>query len=581
MRKETEKLVPLIPKIVIRDRAEQEAEERRLHANLEGEEDSEDEPIMSSRGRKAPSKMSKKGTVARKAPAGDAEGSPDSEARPPTNHSAPNGIVLQLKNEPHAHGSGSESLADGSQKDLTTPPPGTLTPVGVNGILSHQIDAMDVDGESMINGILPSVENVTAADPEYDDPEYKAWKSFTKKDRAIVTAERHRLFKGGQLDPEAPALLRTKLGMRRWLRKQKEAVIEAAPADKQLDSEVKEKEEDQPSGETLAEGMEGEEEKVLPDYYDSLAALPDLPHRLLWAEDSEGRVQDASDEFLRALPKGAFLSHKSHLADRIEEDLRQIQRTQKITSKIAVVKQMQLQSQIYQGQFQKHETIPLIEQDAEPHVMLDDGPILAPNASRAALQRVAGKLLLHAGFDDFQPSALEAITDMASDYFVKIARTFLEYSQALPMPSVLSGDESNKVVWKPRFSAEEAVLHTLQENGADVEALDSYVTEDVERTGTRLAKTHDSMKAHLAELLRPALTDAGPDGSNAFNDGSEQFVGGDFAEELGEDFFGFKELGLDVEFGDASMSVPLHLLKSRVYNANQAQNPRYVFSGSS
>ena len=82
MRKETEKLVPLIPTIVIRDRAEVEAEERRLHANLEGEEDSDDEPIMSSRGRKAPSKKSKKGTVARKAPAGE-EGSSDSEVRPP------------------------------------------------------------------------------------------------------------------------------------------------------------------------------------------------------------------------------------------------------------------------------------------------------------------------------------------------------------------------------------------------------------------------------------------------------------------------------------------------------------------
>ena len=45
MRKETEKLTPLIPEIVIRDRAEVEAEERRLQhgdADLDGAEDSED-----------------------------------------------------------------------------------------------------------------------------------------------------------------------------------------------------------------------------------------------------------------------------------------------------------------------------------------------------------------------------------------------------------------------------------------------------------------------------------------------------------------------------------------------------------
>lgn len=230
---------------------------------------------------------------------------------------------------------------------------------------------------------------------------------------------------------------------------------------------------------------------------------------------------------------------------------------------------------MYQGQFQKHEIVPYVEQDVEPHVMCDDGPVIAPNIARAALQRSAAKLLVHAGFDEFQPSALDTITDLAAEYFTKLARTLNEYAQAPKVPVPTPGQE-NEVTWKERFTAEETILHTLQENGADLDALDSYVTEDTERTGTRLLATHDRMKSHLAELLRPALHDAGPDGANAFNDGSEQFVGGDFAEELGEDFFGFKELGLDIEFGGASMSVPLHLLKSRMYNANQAQNPRYL-----
>jgi transcriptional activator SPT7 len=41
-------------------------------------------------------------------------------------------------------------------------------------------------------------------------------------------------------------------------------------------------------------------------------------------------------------------------------------------------------------------------------------------------------------------------------------------------------------------------------------------------------------------------------------------VSGDFTEELGEDFFGFKELGLDKEFGMISLSVPLRLLQGRM-----------------
>lgn len=576
MRKETEKLVPLIPNITIRDRAEVEAEERRLHAHLDGDEDSDDEPIMSSRGRKAPGKKAKKGTVGRKAPAGEMEDSPESDQRPSASSSLPNGIGAHLKRE--ASRADSETVLDGSQ--LSTPPPGNLTPAGATSILHNGIgthsDMLDLDNDSMINGVLPSVEGL-GVEADNDDTEYKIWKQVTKKDRAIVTAERHRLFRGEAIDSEAPALLRTKQGMRRWARQHKEALAEGVSLAKDPLIEAKAGDDEQSRGETLAEGMEGDEERVLPEYYDPLSAIPDIPMRLQWIEDSEGKVHDTSEEFLRVMPKGLFICPESQLTKRVDENLRQIQKTQKLTSKIGVVKQMQLQSQMYQGQFQKHEIIPFVEQDVEPHVMLDDGPVIASSVCRAALQRSVAKLLVHAGFDETQPSTLDALTDMSSNYFARLACTVNNYSHAPPIPVMGSAPgDANGVSWRPRFNFEEIVLHSLQENGADLDALDSYVSEDIERTGSRLVKTHDAMKAHLADLLRPALHDAGPDGVNAFNDDSEQFVGGDFAEELGEDFFGFKELGLDIEFGGGSMNVPLHLLKSRMYNANQAHNTRYA-----
>ena len=43
-------------------------------------------------------------------------------------------------------------------------------------------------------------------------------------------------------------------------------------------------------------------------------------------------------------------------------------------------------------------------------------------------------------------------------------------------------------------------------------------------------------------------------------------------------FFGFKELGLDREFGMASLSVPLHLLQNRMHNQYQAQNASNAIS---
>lgn len=218
-----------------------------------------------------------------------------------------------------------------------------------------------------------------------------------------------------------------------------------------------------------------------------------------------------------------------------------------------------------------------MEADIEPMVTSEDGPIMAPYICRAALQRSVGKIFYHAGFEEFQPSALDAVTDIAAKFFHNVVAGLGVYRETPKMKSDVpitlpNGQTTN---WTPRFTQEEAVLHSLHANGVDLESLEAYVKDDVERLGTKLAGMHDRMRSYYAELLRPAIENAGADGAGAFNDGSEQFVGGDFAEDIGEDFFGFKELGLDVEFG-LTASVPLHLLQNRVHNAYARQDNRYV-----
>jgi transcriptional activator SPT7 len=173
------------------------------------------------------------------------------------------------------------------------------------------------------------------------------------------------------------------------------------------------------------------------------------------------------------------------------------------------------------------------------------------------------------------------VTDLASDYFQKIAKTFSIYREAPKIPATGAAAEAG-AKWQARFSNEEVMLHCLSENGLEVEALESYAKDENERFGSKLTTMHERMKSHLTDLLRPALVDAGADGVGAFNDGSEQFVGGDFAEDLDEDFFGFKELGLDKEFGFSSLSVPLHLLRTRFnainpVNANSGPAANVIF----
>jgi transcriptional activator SPT7 len=227
---------------------------------------------------------------------------------------------------------------------------------------------------------------------------------------------------------------------------------------------------------------------------------------------------------------------------------------------------------MYQNQFQKYQPEPFSEQDVEPHVMNDNGPVIAPWTCRAALQRSVAKVFYHTGFEEYQPCALEAVTDIAADFFQKLGATFKSYMET-PKVSVSESHETTSPAteWKPAYTQSEIVLHTLSTVGIHIDELESYIKDDVERLGTKLATAHDRLKSLLTELLRPAL-EGGEDGSNAFADGSEQFVGGDFAEDIDEDFFGFKELGLDREFGLSTLSVPLHLLQNRMFNAANPQS---------
>lgn len=333
MQKQTDKLVVLIPDLVVRDRADVEAEERRnasLDAELDGEDSDDEEPIMASRGRKAPSKKSKKGnTTTRKAPPSINEGTPGADTKP------------QLGSSSNLRNNFLRADSDIPMENGFTPPPGNLTPLRLNGLgpdADSQADPSEGDGTGM--GDLAAE---PSEDPEADDYEYRIWKQVTKKARATIASERARLFHNDRLNPEEPALLRTKAGMRRWMRQQKKLEPQDEVA---VDPSTTEIGDQDVPGESLAEGMEEEDDTLLPDYYDPLSAIPDVEKQLRWEEDGEGNVVIHTEEMLRMIPKGQFLSPESALTKKIEANMRQMQETRKICTKIGVVKQMQLQAQV-------------------------------------------------------------------------------------------------------------------------------------------------------------------------------------------------------------------------------------------
>lgn len=332
MRKETDKLTPLIPEIIIRDRAEVEAEERRLQSMGADDSDDEDVPIMNSRGRKAPKKGGP--STGRKAPKvvePDDKSTPAPEGKPALHASA-----SSLRNEFLRADS---EMVDGNSVGNGTPPPGSVNGTHENGILGAPNDVQEVDGLGHTMVSMPS------EDLDEDDTEFKTWKQVTKKDRAQAAAERNRLFRGGALNLEEPALLRSKAGMRRWIRQQKATGKPTADGDTTDDVEYAE---EAAGGETLAEGIETEEDSTLPDYYDAVAALPDLDTRLRWTNDTEGFALNRTDEFMRLFPRQAYTSTPTgNLCKRIEANMKQMQDTRQICAKIGIVKQMQIQAQVH------------------------------------------------------------------------------------------------------------------------------------------------------------------------------------------------------------------------------------------
>lgn len=335
MRKEAEKLIPLIPNLTIRPRAEVEAEERRKLNGGEddGGDDSDDEPIMSSRGRKTGTKGA---TKSRKAPSDQKEDTPVVDQKP----------ILQVNGLLGKHGREDSEAVDSN--GFSTPLiGGSNTPAGANGHLGSGAgdDTMDLDGPTL-NGMAMNEAFQEAAEQAYEDEEYKVWKQTTKKDRALAAKERHSLFKDNRLDSEAEAALRTKAAMRRFLKHQMDADSHRTGIDSHPDASEAAKEAANKPSETLAEGIAEETERVLPDYYDALSNIPDINPKFQWVEDGEGHVINQHEGFLRTVPAGSFIAPPGRLAKKINTNIHQIQETRKLSSKLSVIKQMQVQTQV-------------------------------------------------------------------------------------------------------------------------------------------------------------------------------------------------------------------------------------------
>lgn len=130
--------------------------------------------------------------------------------------------------------------------------------------------------------------------------------------------------------------------------------------------------------------------------------------------------------------------------------------------------------------------------------------------ARYVMEQTIAKVLFHTGFEgtlslfskltaDFQPSALDIITGVAIEYLQELGRTLRLYMNSNDGRKKYSEEVRST---SRRHSFQELIMHALDLNGVqDLERLDVYIKDDIERYGTKLEDCHRRLKRFLTELL--------------------------------------------------------------------------------
>ncbi|KAK7684805.1 hypothetical protein QCA50_012048 [Cerrena zonata] len=411
---------------------------------------------------------------------------------------------------------------------------GTVGPSGTAGVGEEEEE--DLEGDDVRGG-----ENDLENEAEVD-PELQAWRSLTAKSRAHYCAARSELFDDNmKLRSDAPAIIRESNEMNNFNHylDNKQVVSKSSNL------------------------LENDEPYLLE--YDITGGLPGVQYKGVDDQEEEQREQKLVDVFLQQsggdpnkIKSNFILPTESGLNKIYFENITEIQEIRKICFKISLIRQMQTQQFVHHTQMKQPEVEYIREVDIDPVSKL---PNHDPNSAKiqfSVLRRNIAKIAMQTGFETAQPFAVNTLTQIAENYMGNLIKSIKLHSETT---------SSN------RLNEREILLLSLVENGVDKpDDLYTFVQERLVKQTDKLKDLRVKLSNFLKELLRPGLENFN---ERSFEDNSEQFMTGDFSNDLGDDFFGFKELGLDKEFKLLSSSIPIYLLHSRLnssYNSTGVAN---------
>ncbi|GAA6023596.1 hypothetical protein JCM11491_006048 [Sporobolomyces phaffii] len=177
-------------------------------------------------------------------------------------------------------------------------------------------------------------------------------------------------------------------------------------------------------------------------------------------------------------------------------------------------------------------------------------PATAPTAARECLRGATAGMLDHAGFEGSSGVALDVLTHAAAEYISNLGKTLRFYSDR----------------YGAEMSREQMLVNTLSESGVpSPTTLRDYVSDDIDQYGVRLGDLLGKLQRSREERLN-AL---GPEDERSLDeadqvieaDEGEALMRGEVASWTGEDFFGLAPLGLDLELGVSSLTVPKRVFR--------------------
>lgn len=489
MQKRTQKLVPSIPNIVIRNRSE-----------LEKDDEAEDGRASTPGG--GGKKSSKKGRMRKREE-----------------------VIKSEEPEGVADGSVESTLAQNTPTASVEP----VSPVAEEkpsvAPEEREEDEEDEDAETEMRD--------NDEEDEDQDPELLAWKNLTATSRANYCENRAALFDDHyHLKMDAEALVRESGKMKNFHQflEFKEVV---SKGNKLLDS-------DEPY---LLE-------------YDIVGGVPGLAYEGV-DDDAQEKYENSMADAIVQNPEttavarsSLVLPEDSGLNKLYRDNITEIQEIRKICFKISLIRQMQTQAFVHRTQMRQPEIEYVKEVDVDPVSRLPNHDIFSEKTQYAALRKGVAKVAMHTGFESTEPFAINTLTQVAETYILNLAKTLKSHCES---------SSSNKL------SEREILLLSLLENGVEKpDDLYTFIEERALKHQKKLRDLHDKLSGFLKDLLRPSLESFN---EKNFEDNSEQFTTGDFTSDLGDDFFGFKELGLDKEFKMLTSSIPINLLHARLQSS--------------